>query len=345
MNVERAAYNSLYRLSILLRDLRGLSQMRALTKPVPSDVNVEPSNLCNADCVFCGYQFQERLHQEIPIDVASEIIAAAKRAGVKRLGLTPVVGEPLVNRRIEELIRIAAAPPQALNTGLTTNGILLTPARYQSLVEAGLTSICISMTYPDEEEYFRIYRNKGLNKIVANLEGILDIFSNRSCDISLSIRTPRRRWRGHPLFVRARTAGWHIDRNRFYDDWSGRTAPIMEAEGLWTRPNRPKILPCSMLYSGPHFFSDGRSTACGCRDLDGKSELRLDSKELLCDMGKVYRTGAVEELRERFRNSDAPAICMSCRHYNPQFEGESRRNRFRQAIGDFAVLLRMHPIA
>ena len=345
MNVERAAYNSLYRLSIIWRDLRGLGRGRALTETMPSDANVEPSNLCNADCVFCGYQFQERPHREIAIDLASEIIAAAKRDGVKKIGFTPVVGEPLVHRRLEELIRIAVAPPQPLNTGLTTNGILLTPTRYKSLVEAGLTSICISMTYPDEEEYFRIYRSKGLKNVVANLESILDIFSDQPCDISLSIRTPRRQWKGHPLFVRARSVGWHINNNKFFDDWSGRTTQTMEAEGLWSRPNCPKILPCTMLYSGPHFFSDGRATACGCRDLDGKSELRLDSKELLSDMRKVYTTGAVETLRERFRNSDAPVICKSCRHYNPQFEGESRRNRIQQAIGDFTALLGFRPAA
>ena len=185
---------------------------------------------------------------------------------------------------------------------------------------------------PRRRRIFSHISKQGAEKVV-NLEGILDIFSDHSCDISLSIRTPRRQWRTHPLFVRALSAGWHIDNNKFFDDWSGQTAPTMEAEGLWTRLNRPKILPCSMLYSGPHFFSDGRATACGCRDLDGKSELRLDSKELLSDMRKVYSTGAGERLRERFRNSDAPAICVSCRHYNPQFEGSSGEIGFCRPLG------------
>jgi hypothetical protein len=80
----------------------------------------------------------------------------------------------------------------------------------------------------------------------------------------------------------------------------------MAQEGLLTRPERAKYLPCTVLFSGPHFFSDGRATACGCRDLDGKSQLALDGNKLIEDMQKVYATGAVADLRDRFRKGDLP---------------------------------------
>ena len=108
----------------------------------------------------------------------------------------------------------------------------------------------------------------------------------------------------------------------------------MEAEGLPTRPNRPKRLPCLMTIAGPHFLSDGRATACGCRDLDGKSDLALAPAELLDDMLAVYATGAVDRLRERFRAGDAPEICQSCRHYNPTFVGEPLGLRAQQLAAD-----------
>ena len=340
LNLKRAALSIFYRWAVLGRDVKGLAAARRRSALAPTDVNLEPSNLCNADCVFCGYQFQMRSHKEMPIELGNQIISKAKHAGAKRIGFTPVVGEPLVHRRLEELIGIAARPPQPLLVGITTNGILLTPARYITLVGSGIHSIDISMTYPDEEEYFRVYRNNGLRKVVKNLDGILDIFDGHRCKMGLSIRTPRTTWRNHPLFVRAQAAGWHVSNNQFFDDWSGRTTAIMEAEGLWVRPNRTKLLPCSILYSGPHFFSDGRATACGCRDLDGKSDLALDSQELLSDMRGVYSSGAVEEIRERFRHGDAPEICKSCRHYNPTFEGEAIGLRLRQLAADAGVSLR-----
>jgi radical SAM family protein len=338
MNLRRVTFNIVFRLVAILRDLRGLAAPSFKRVVPPTDVNLEPSNLCNADCVFCGYQFQERPHNEISIELGRKIVLTAKREGAKRLGLTPVVGEPLVSRRLEGLIRLAAQPPQPLLVGLTTNGILLTRARYQALVEAGVHSICISMTYPDEDEYVRIYRNKGLKRLVANLQSILDIYGQYRCEIALSIRTPRRDWYDHPLFVRARAAGWNVSNNKFFDDWSGRTASIMEAEGLWRRPNRAKVLPCSMLYSGPHFFSDGRATACGCRDLDGKSDLALDPQQLFSGMRQVYADGAIERIRERFRAGDPPTICTSCRHYNPYFEGEALGTRLRQLVADAGLV-------
>jgi len=193
------------------------------------------------------------------------------------------------------------------------------------------------MTYPDEDEYARIYRNRALKGVVGNLEGILKVFDQHRCRIGLSIRTPRHNWDRHPLFVAAREKGWAVSRNRFFDDWSGRTREIMSREGLFTRPNRVKRLTCAILFSGPHFFSDGRATACGCRDLDGISELALGSRELIEDMRQVYATGAVADLRERFRQGDPPDICKSCRHYNPAFAGEPLGPRLSQLLADIIV--------
>jgi MoaA/NifB/PqqE/SkfB family radical SAM enzyme len=128
--------NVTYRGAVIARDVRGLAVgNRGAVHPM--DVNIEPSNLCNADCVFCGYQFQTRVHGDMPVHDGLKIIDAAKRNGVQRLGLTPVAGEPLVHRGLEQFIRAAKEPPNPLKVGLTTNAILLTPGRYVSLVSAG----------------------------------------------------------------------------------------------------------------------------------------------------------------------------------------------------------------
>lgn len=317
---------------------RGVRGSFAPSKPISgrlSDVNIEPTNLCNADCVFCGYQFQERPHVAMEADLAATIIAAAKQAGVTRLGMTPIVGEPLVHRKLEDFIRLARAEPNPMQVGLSTNGILLVPARYRSLVEAGINTIGISMSYPDEEEYRRIYRSPKLKAVVANIEAILSIYDRSDCAITLALRTNRiRNWDDHPMIVRAREKGWKVTRTLQFDDWSGRVNALLEAEGLIARPNRPKILPCTMTNSGPHFLSDGRATACGCRDLDGKSALALSPADLIADMRGVYEKGAVAALRQRFRDGTAPEICLSCRHYNPAYGGEAISTRIRQLIAD-----------
>jgi MoaA/NifB/PqqE/SkfB family radical SAM enzyme len=320
---------------VVVRGVRGLFAPSKHAGSRLSDVNIEPTNLCNADCVFCGYQFQERPHVAMETDLAAKIIAAAKQAGVTRLGLTPIVGEPLVHRKLEDIIRFARAEPNPLQVGLVTNGILLTPQRYRSLVEAGINAIDISMSYPDDEEYRRIYRSPKLKTVVANIEEILSTYVRTDCDITLALRTNRmKNWDAHPMIARARGKGWKVTRNLQFDDWSGRVSALLEAEGLVARPNRPKILPCTMTNTGPHFLSDGRATACGCRDLDGKSELALSSADLISDMRDVYEAGAVNVLRQRFRDGRAPEICVSCRHYNAAYDGEAIATRIRQLFAD-----------
>ena len=74
--------------------------------------------------------------------------------------------------------------------------------------------------------------------------------------------------------------------------------------------------------------------------MDGKSELALQTSSLLTDMKAVYEKGAVDELRERFRQNRPPEICSSCRHYGPTYEGETLRLRARQLVADVVATFR-----
>ena len=45
---------------------------------------------------------------------------------------------------------------------------------------------------------------------------------------------------------------------------------------MFLRPeSKSKKIPCRMLYGGPFVLASGAVTACGCRDLEGNSELAL----------------------------------------------------------------------
>ena len=172
-----------------------------------------------------------------------------------------------------------------------------------------------------------------------NIAGILDVYRRGECTIGIGVRTPRYRWK-HPLFKRASAAGWIVVKNSFFDDWSGFVTEALKMHGFVPRPLRIKRLPCSMLFSGPHFLSDGRATACGCRDLDGGPDLSLDTESLLIDAKTEYVSGKVEKLRERFRSGDAPAICQFCRHYTPQYKNQGIKQRVQQLRVDIIGALK-----
>jgi len=190
------------------------------------------------------------------------------------------------------------------------------------------------MCYPEEEEYRRIYRSLKLSTLVSNLEGIFDTYDSRKCEFFIGVRTPKIRWK-HPLFTRAKKVGVTVERNLQFDDWSGMVGDLLDNEQLIRRPLRAKRLPCTMTFSGPHFRSDGSATACGCRDLDRSVGLALEPESLLSDMLDVYKRGKVAALREKFRSQEAPEVCVTCRHYNPQYAGESLSLRLKQLWADF----------
>lgn len=318
--------------SVLLKDLRDLFVSRSAPDPLVEEVSVEPTNLCNANCVFCGYQFQDRAYSQIALATVQQIAGATARAGATRIRFTPSVGEPLVHRGLEDLVAAARSTSPPLTVDLTTNGILLTPERYRRLVDAGVTSIVVSMTYPDAAEYERIFRNASYAKLIRNLEAILAVYVPGECEITLSVRTPRFAWKHHPLFTRARQAGWRVTRNVFFDDWSGRVSTLLTEHGLDARPLRTKRLPCTWIKTGPHFLVDGRATACGCRDLHGDA-LAL-GPELLADLRQSYRDGTGAAHIDAFRDGTAHEICVTCRHYTPDPRGESFRLRFDQLVAD-----------
>jgi hypothetical protein len=70
-----------------------------------------------------------------------------------------------------------------------------------------------------------------------------------------------------------------------------------------------------MLYRGPQVLADGRMTACGCRDLEGDSDLALGSV-LERTIDAAWKDGTMEGLRRRFVVGDLPDICSRCSHYS-----------------------------
>lgn len=201
------------------------------------------------------------------------------------------------------------------------------------------------MTYPDETEYENIFRSKQFNRLMNNLNELL-LLDRGQVEITLGIRTPKLFWKGHPLFKRAMMQGWRVSRNFYFDDWSGSVTEGLKEHNLLRRPLRGQYLPCTMLQSGPHALASGVMTVCGCRDLEGKSELAdkaiFNSFYEAGDLKKVYYE-TIEPLRERFVRGTPPSICASCRHYNPEFRFASTHDRFAQVLADVKAAILTFP--
>src|SRR5947208_12438289 len=63
----------------------------------PFELHLELTNLCNANCIFCPYQFQEREIQFMSDIVFEKAVTDYIAIGGGSVGLTPIVGDALID--------------------------------------------------------------------------------------------------------------------------------------------------------------------------------------------------------------------------------------------------------
>ena len=284
--------------------------------PAPTFLGIEPTNICNANCVFCGYQYQERPKTTMSFEAFKTVIDQYAALGGGRLSLTPMVGDALIDPQLVDKITYASQFPQLRPIFLYTNAILLTREKFEQLVDAGVESLAISMTSFDGEEYRRIYRSPAYPKILQHLYAIAESDRFPRCEITINLRTTKFLPTRQPDYRRLARLGYKFERTTFFDNWSNRIRPEDLPAFMYVRPQRAKTRPCHILYGGPTLLANGTLTACGCRDLIGDSELVLGHISEV-SLGQAWQEGKMEALRQRFLDGDPPDVCRDCRHYVP----------------------------
>ena len=106
--------------------------------------------------------------QMLSHDEIFRVAAIAVDLGVTKLRLTG--GEPLLDKKVAGLIGKLSQLEGVDDLALTTNGVLLAPVA-QSLADAGLHRVTISLDSMDEEIFRRMSGNRGeLSKVLEGIE-------------------------------------------------------------------------------------------------------------------------------------------------------------------------------
>src|SRR5947209_9992328 len=125
----------------------------------PFELHLELTNLCNADCVFCPYQFQTRAIEFMTDDVFRKAVSDFISIGGGSVGLTPIVGDALIDPKFLERVRYLRSLPQIDRIWLTTNCILLDKFGVEEILRSGINALNVSTAGFDAEMYQRVYRN------------------------------------------------------------------------------------------------------------------------------------------------------------------------------------------
>ena len=139
----------------------------------PYNLSFEVSSLCNARCVYCAHsgnhgQFEGNMSEEIFHKVLLD--ARGFKHKIKKCGMFGF-GESLCHPKLPEMIKEVNDSGLVDAVDLTINGLLLTPALSDKLLEAGLGTIRISIQGIDADMYWRMCRVRvDFEKFIDNLK-------------------------------------------------------------------------------------------------------------------------------------------------------------------------------
>ncbi len=121
------------------------------------------ASACNFKCIYCPCSAQELLKEHnvkkgiMPYDLFTKIIDDLDDFPDKLKVLRLVKeGEPLLNKRFADMVRYAKKKQPSVEIDTTTNASLLTPELSDSIIEAGLDKIFISLQGINAKSYKKL---------------------------------------------------------------------------------------------------------------------------------------------------------------------------------------------
>lgn len=285
----------------------------------PFELHLELTNLCNADCVFCPYQFQQRKTDFMSDRVFEKALADFVSIGGGSVGLTPVVGDALIAPHFLDRVKRLRAEPNIDRIWLTTNAILLDKHGIAEVLDSGITHMNISTAGFDEAMYVRVYRSKSYRRMRANVVELLRLNAERSHPLPIAIALrpdrPLQDVMRDPDFQEILAYRPQLDFTWAYTSANGRITretlpPAMKLRSVTSRKES-----CVNLWNGPIVLPDGTVMACSCvAAMDATADLAigniLDSSLLEIWQGKFLR-----ELRESFGTTSLNKTCGGCDMY------------------------------
>src|SRR5580700_958259 len=145
------------------------------------------TNICNADCGFCGFarsQFNPKARRSVTLDEAKGVIDVALKNHIGYLLF--VGGEPMVHRDLRAMTRYAAE--RGIHPMICTNGGLWTEENMRGLVDDGLTSVIMSI---DAHDVAKHETNRGLPDVCKKIKRANEFFQGAGIQTTASITASR----------------------------------------------------------------------------------------------------------------------------------------------------------
>ena len=269
------------------------------TPPIPRQIQIETTNVCNHRCGFCAYTEMVRKHAVMDPDLFKRLVAEAYELGAREIGLF-AGAEPLTCKSLEDYI-VHCRGLGYEYMYISTNGALGDEARFKSLLDAGLSSIKFSVNAGTRDTYRRVHGRDEFDKVIRNLRFVSEYRREVSTFKYLGLSFVGMPDTAHEYPVIRELAGPLVDEVLYYEanNQSGQKAELPP----------PPFDTCVLPFNKLHISVEGYIKAC-CNDYDNYLAIEDLSKMSLRD---AWHSPRFQQLR-RAHLDDAleGTLCGKC---------------------------------
>jgi MoaA/NifB/PqqE/SkfB family radical SAM enzyme len=145
------------------------------------------TNICNADCGFCGFarsKFDPKARRSVTLQEAKDVIDLSVKNHIGYLLF--VGGEPMVHRDLRAMVRYAAE--RGIHPMICTNGGLWNEDNMKALASDGLSSVIMSIDAHDIKKH---EDNRGLPDVCRKIKRANEYFQSVGIQTTASITASR----------------------------------------------------------------------------------------------------------------------------------------------------------
>jgi MoaA/NifB/PqqE/SkfB family radical SAM enzyme len=173
----------------VVRPKKGVLKLAAevLNYGGPGYLQFAITNICNADCDFCGFarsKFDPKARSSVTLSEARDVIDIAVKNHIGYLLF--VGGEPMVHRDLRAMTRYTTE--RGIHPMICTNGGLWTEENMRGLAGDGLSSVIMSI---DAHDIAKHEQNRGLPDVCRKIKRANEFFHSAGVQTTASVTASR----------------------------------------------------------------------------------------------------------------------------------------------------------
>lgn len=278
----------------------GKAQRNGLT---PSRLALETTTGCSANCIMCPHANLTRPRGIMSMEIHANVLQRLEKLrGAFRMISHAGMGDPLTDATLSAKIRKEKEFFPAAKVAVYTNGALLDERVAQSLIDARLDVLSLSVNAYEKESYEAIM-GLSYERTLENIDRFLE--RNRAAEHSVTVNVS--------LIPLPRHSNAEI--GQFEEFWKQQVAsvvipPFISWGGAFPYPPPPARWPCLYLWDVLMVDWTGKIKLC-CEDYDSRYGL---GDIMHHDVVSVFNSKWLMALRERQVEGvfDIPPLCRSC---------------------------------